>query len=167
MKTSIILGIDPGTASCGYGIIKMTSNNIEIMEHGCIRTKADQERGERLKYIYNKVSNLLKEYAPDCIAMERVFFYKGSGRNFSTALNVGEAVGVIRLCASINNVPVMEYTPTQVKEVLVGYGKADKKQVEFMVKEILKLEDSPASSHASDALACALTHRFHVEFSEE
>ncbi|MCD6310256.1 MAG: crossover junction endodeoxyribonuclease RuvC [Candidatus Eremiobacteraeota bacterium] len=163
----VIMGIDPGIASCGYGIIAIKPDKSELLECGCIRTNSKQDRGERLRIIYEKIDRLIKDFSPDCISMEKVFFYKGIGRNFSTALNVGEAVGVIRLCASQHNIPINEYAPTQVKEVIVGYGRADKKQVQLMVKEILNTEEIISTRHAADALACALTHRTNLEFGEE
>ena len=167
MKPAVVLGIDPGTASCGYGIITYDSEAVEALGHGCIRTNADQDRGERLKIIYDKVNELIEMFSPDHIVMERVFFYKGAGRNFSTAMNVGEAVGVIKLCAAQHGIPTFDYAPTRIKQVLTGHGKADKKEVEFMVNELLDLDIKISSSHASDALACALTHKFQMESGDE
>src|SRR3989344_206690 len=140
----IILGIDPGTATTGYGVI-VTKNHKhqkqdrnekpKVVDFGCITTTALFSPGERLKIIHEEIHKLIKKHKPDVISIENLFFFK----NLKTAMPVSQAKGVILLAAANNNIPIMEFTPLQVKMTVVGYGKAEKKQVQEMTKQLLDL----------------------------
>lgn len=147
----IILGIDPGTATTGYGLIKK-EKALELVDYGCIKTSKNLSSPERLKELYNQLDNLIKKYKPDIVAVEDIFFFK----NLKTVIKVSEARGVILLAASRLNIPVVEYTPLQVKQAVVGYGRAEKMQVQKMVKVLLNLKEAPKSDDAADALAIAI-----------
>jgi crossover junction endodeoxyribonuclease RuvC len=150
----IILGIDPGTAATGYGVIKADGGSCEVKGWGCLRTSASQEKGERLHEIYRGIADLIAVHRPDVLALERLFF----NRNVRTAMAVGEARGVIILAAHRGSVPVEEYTALQVKEVLSGYGRASKKEIQEMLMVLLSMDKRPTPDDASDALALALCH---------
>ena len=155
----IILGVDPGTATTGFGIIKEGKNNIEVIDYGCIITTPDMSDGNRLKLIHNKLTKLIKEHQPDVLAVERLFFFK----NLKTAMPVSQAKGVILLTAAKKNIPVYEYTPLQMKMAIAGYGKAEKKQVQQMIKVQLNLEERPDDKNkrkddATDALGIAMCY---------
>lgn len=149
-----ILGIDPGTAITGYGIIDRQFNNYRVVDYGSIQTQAHTPMEERLCKIYEGMRWLIKEYEPDEIAVEELFF----NRNVTTAITVGQARGVIILAAAQSGVKVNEYTPLQVKQAITGYGNAEKKQVQFMVKNILGLPRVPSPDDVADALAIAICH---------
>ncbi|MDD2568483.1 MAG: crossover junction endodeoxyribonuclease RuvC [Clostridia bacterium] len=149
-----ILGIDPGTAITGYGILDKHYNNYKVVDYGCIRTSAVLDMPKRIMEIYNGILWLIQEFKPDEVAVEELFF----NRNTTTALTVGQARGVILLAASQKNLNIGEYTPLQVKQAIAGYGKAEKKQVQFMVKTILKLPEIPKPDDVADALAIAICH---------
>ncbi|MBI5700441.1 crossover junction endodeoxyribonuclease RuvC [Candidatus Saganbacteria bacterium] len=151
MKT---LGIDPGTAIMGFGLVTDSERSLKALEFGCIRTTKENLPHERLRILYEKLGKLLKELRPDCIAIERLFF----ATNSKTAISVGEARGVALLAAARAKVVVAEYTPLQVKLAITGYGKADKNQVGQMVKNLLKLEEVPKPDDTADALAIAICH---------
>ena len=154
----IILGIDPGIADTGFGIIKKTGNKIGCLGYGSIKTPAKKEIADRLEIINNDLGILIKKHKPDLIAVEQLFFAK----NAKTALIVGHARGVVLLTAKQNNIPLTEFTPLQVKQAVTTYGKADKTQVQRMVKLILKLNVLPKPDDAADALAvaiCAINNR--------
>jgi len=151
----VILGIDPGTASTGYGILTI-DRNIKVTEYGCIHTSADKEMPERLKIIYQRVSDLIKEYHPDEVAVEQIYFSKNS----KTALSIAQARGVIMLSASLAGKKVFDYTPLEVKGAVVGYGRAEKQQVQYMLKDLLRLVEIPSPDDAADALAVALCHYY-------
>lgn len=148
----VILGIDPGLADTGFGIIKKQGNKLEIIDYGCIKTKAKTPTETRLMEIFQSLEKIIKKYNPEIIAIEQLFFCK----NVKTALAVGQARGVIILTAGTNNLTVAEFTPLQIKQALTGYGKASKKQIQDMVKIILKLNSIPKPDHAADALAAAV-----------
>jgi len=151
--TKIILGLDPGTATTGYGLIRVENNNrYSVIEYGCITTPANQELHLRLKTIYSDLNNIIKEFKPDVMAVERLFFCN----NAKTALSVGHVRGVILLAAADFNISLTEFTPLQVKQSICGYGKAQKKQVQEMVKIYLKLNELPKPDDAADALAIAI-----------
>jgi crossover junction endodeoxyribonuclease RuvC len=153
----IILGIDPGTASTGYGVVKSHGRDtLEALEYGCIRTDASTPRPVRLKEIFESLELLVSRHGPDVMAVEQLFFSKNS----KTALRVGEALGVVLLSAARAGVEVAEYTPLQVKETLTGYGRADKNDVREMVMMHLKLSSKPRPDDAADGLAIALCHCF-------
>lgn len=147
----IILGIDPGLADTGYGVL-IKDRELEYLIHGSIKTKAGLAIADRLAIIYRELKSIIKKYSPEVIAVEKLFFCK----NVKTALEVGQARGVILLTASQATLQLEEYTPLQVKQAVVGYGNADKRQVQLMVKTILNLKKIPEPDDAADALAVAI-----------
>lgn len=149
-----ILGIDPGYAIVGYGVIEYIGNSFKVVEYGKITTEAKKSLPERLLIIYNELEELLKKHNPDAVAVEELFF----NNNAKTAINVGQARGVILLCAAKHTKEVFEYTPLQVKQAVVGYGRAEKNQVQQMVKMLLNLEKIPKPDDVADALAVAVCH---------
>ncbi len=156
----IILGIDPGTATTGYGLISKDrkSSQVKAIEFGAIVTEKNLPLAKRLYIIYQEIDHLLNTFYPAEVAVEELFFNKNS----KTAISVGEARGVIMLNAAMHSIPIYEYTPLQVKQSVVGYGRAKKEQVIYMVKTILSLQDQVLSSDdVADALAVALCHAFH------
>ena len=150
----VILGLDPGTATTGYGVIRVLGNRFQMLEYGIISTPAKTPMEKRLEMIYDNLQELLQKWQPNQAAVEELFF----NQNITTAITVGQARGVLLLCCAQNNVPLAEYTPLQVKQALVGYGRADKKQIQQMVKMFLNLADIPKPDDAADALAIAICH---------
>ena len=151
----VVLGIDPGTATLGWGIIKRTEEvAYKVEAYGCIRTDKSTPFSRRLEEIHKQLGKIIKKYRPDIAAIEQLFFAK----NIKTAITVGEARGVAILAAVAANLAVAEYTPLQVKQSLVGYGRAEKKQMQKMLKVLLGLKDIPRPDDAADALAIALCH---------
>jgi crossover junction endodeoxyribonuclease RuvC len=148
-----ILGIDPGTRVTGYGIIKKTGNRLIHVDNGGIFTRADMDLADRLKLIYDGLCQVIKEYAPEAVAVEQIFLAK----NALSALKLGHARGAALLVGVNHGLPVFEYSALQVKSAVVGYGKAEKIQVQQMVKTLLKLPEI-AQEDASDALAVAICH---------
>ena len=147
----IILGIDPGIGRVGYGIIEKTGSKLKAVTYGCIETPKTDDHGLRLQMIKTDLGKIIREYKPEVIVIEKLFFQK----NVKTAGVVGEARGVILLLASESGARVLEVGPGQVKQALTGYGNADKKQMQQMVKIIFKLEKIPKPDDAADALAVA------------
>lgn len=158
----IIMGIDPGIAIVGYGILEFKGNSYKVMDYGAITTKAGVPIPDRLNQIYNEMNILIKKYKPEDIAFEELFFNK----NVKTAITVAQARGVEVLCAEKNRAGIYEYTPLQVKQALVGYGRASKSQVQDMVKLILNLDKIPKPDDVADALAVAITHGSSIKFKE-
>ena len=150
----VILGIDPGYATIGFGVIDYKGNKFKVLDYGIISTPAGIELSNRLEMIYDGVISLIEKYSPDAVAVEELFF----NTNVKTAIAVGHGRGVILLAAKKHNVFVDEYTPLQVKQAVVGYGRAEKKQVMEMVKIFLNLEKIPRPDDAADALAVAICH---------
>lgn len=150
----IILGVDPGTAISGFGVVETLGNRFKLLDYGCIRTEAGVLLEHRLEKIYQGMVTLINRWHPEEVAIEELFFNK----NTRTALTVGHARGVIFLAAAHHQVAIYEYTPLQVKQSVVGYGRADKHQVQFMVKTILSLSSLPKPDDAADALAIAICH---------
>ena len=149
----IILGIDPGVATTGYGVIKTEGNNKwSAIDYGCILTSPKIVFSKRLSKIFNELKFLIEKYKPEKIVVEKIYFAK----NVKTAFQVGEARGVIVLTADLNDVPICELTPLQVKQALTGYGQASKQQIQKMVKLVLKLKEIPKPDDAADALAIAM-----------
>jgi crossover junction endodeoxyribonuclease RuvC len=148
----IVLGIDPGTAALGYGVIERTGANLRSIDHGCLVTGPDEGLPERLLAIHTCVTELLELHRPSLIAVERLFF----SRNVQTALAVGQARGVVLLAAAQAGVPVREATPSEVKTAVAGYGAADKEQVGRMVALLLDLTAAPRPDDTADALAVAI-----------
>lgn len=149
----IILGIDPGTATTGYGLINFDKKNIEYLDCGCIITQKETPPEQRLKEIYNQLNKLIKENKPDVLSVEKLFFFK----NLKTAIPVSQAKGIILLAAAKKKIPVYEFTPLQVKMNIVGYGRAQKQQVQKMIKVLLKLKEIPRPDDAADALGLAVS----------
>lgn len=149
----LILGIDPGTSIVGFGIVKKEKNGLNCEEYGCIKTAPKISSSEKLLQIERELDSLIKKNQPDEIALEKLFFFK----NIKTAIGVAEARGVILAVCAKNNKTVHEFTPLQIKQAVSCYGRADKKQVQKMVKLILNLKDLPKPDDAADALACAIT----------
>lgn len=153
-KNSIILGIDPGFATTGFAFITETNKQIEVLDYGVITTATGQEFSERLKSLHLHLTALIKKYQPGVVAVEKLFFSK----NVKTALDVAQARGVILLTAIQADLPLFEFTPLQVKQAICGYGRAEKCQIQNMVKNILHLTKIPKPDDAADALAVALTY---------
>ena len=150
----VILGVDPGLAIVGWGVVQYTANRFSPMAYGSIQTKAGLPVEERLSQIYDRLSAIIEKYKPDAIAVEELFW----NTNVTTGIVVAEARGVILLCAKKHDVPIFEYTPMQVKQAVVGYGKADKKQVISMVTLMLGLKEPPKPDDTADAIAIAICH---------
>ena len=149
-----ILGIDPGYAIMGYGIIDMKGNHFDVVAYDSILTDKDMEMPDRLKHLYTMLMSVIQQYEPEVAAVEELFF----NNNAKTAILVGQARGVALLACSNSGIDIAEYTPLQIKQALVGNGRADKKQVQFMVKTILGLSKVPKPDDTADALAAAITH---------
>ena len=150
----IILGIDPGYAIVGWGIIDYTANRFSVIYQGAVTTEAKTPFNERLEAVYDGVEDIIKRYKPSALAIEKLFY----NTNAKTVIDVAQARGVINLAAVKNGVPIFEYTPLQVKQSVVGYGRAEKKQVQEMTRVILKLEKIPKPDDTADALAMAICH---------
>lgn len=150
----VIFGIDPGTATTGYAVIRKEGQRLASLEHGVIRTPAADSPPVRLLAIHSRLSALLDQFLPDALVTERLFF----SRNETTALSVGRTIGVVLLAAAARGIPWVEYTPMEVKMAVVGYGGADKKQVQYMVQRILALDAPPRPDDAADAVAVAICH---------
>lgn len=148
----IILGIDPGTATTGWGVVEKSDGQLYPVGYGCIKTAKDLTTAERLRNIHREFNQILKKYKPQRIAVEDIFFFK----NLTTAVKVSQARGVIMACAGCADMPVSEYTPLQVKQAATSYGRAQKRQVQKMVKLILGLKEIPKPDDAADALAVAI-----------
>ncbi|MCI2115306.1 MAG: crossover junction endodeoxyribonuclease RuvC [Acidaminococcus sp.] len=149
----LALGIDPGTAICGYGLVQMERSRLIPIHYGAVFTDKDELPERRLQKIYLELSDLIKNYKPDFMTVEKLFF----NRNVTTAIAVGQARGVILLSAAMANLPVYEYTPIQIKQAITGTGRADKKQVTYMVTKLLHLKEEPKPDDVADALAIAIT----------
>ena len=149
-----ILGIDPGMAIVGYSILEFDGKNIELLHSGSIQTEKGQRESLRLLEIFNDMTSIVEKYKPDVCAIAKLFFV----RNITTALPVSQARGVILVCAIKECGRLYEYTPLQIKQSLTGNGRADKKQMQFMVTRLLNLKAVPKPDDAADGLAVALTH---------
>lgn len=157
MKNKIrVLGIDPGTAIVGWGILEQTEKTREIktIDYGQITTPSDLPDAERLNLIATDLKELIKEYKPDEVAVEELFYFK----NKKTVISVAQARGVILYILKNKKLTIGEYTPLQIKQSLTGYGRADKKQMQLMIKNVLKLKEIPKPDDAADALAVSLCH---------
>lgn len=153
IQQTTILGLDPGLADTGYGLIEKQGQKLKMIACGSIKTSSRADFIERLKIIHQELVKIIKKYKPDTVAVEQLFFCK----NVKTALLVGQARGVCLMTIAENNLPIFEYTPLQVKQALTSYGKADKNQVGRMVKLLLNLKSVPEPDDAADALAVAIT----------
>lgn len=155
-----ILGLDPGTATTGYGIIDVEDGELRLVVYGVIETAAGEPAEQRLQSIFRQTNSLIATYRPNRAAVEQLFF----GRNITTAIAVGQARGVLLLALADAAIPMSEYSPPKVKEAVTGYGKAEKAQMQLMVRHLLGLEESPHPDDAADALAVAITHARYVAF---
>ena len=149
-----ILGIDPGYAILGWGVIDVVGNRFSVVDYGSTLTDTKMEMPARLQVLYNGLTELIHKYKPDDASIEQLFF----NSNAKTAILVGEARGVAVLACANGNLNIGEYTPLQIKQALVGYGRADKKQVQYMVKTMLNLKSVPKPDDTADALAAAICH---------
>ncbi|HHV62031.1 MAG TPA: crossover junction endodeoxyribonuclease RuvC [Firmicutes bacterium] len=156
----LVIGIDPGTATTGYGIVRNSAGRLIAVDYGYIKTPAREKPEARLEEIYLGVQALIDRYRPDAVAVEELFF----NRNAKTALAVGQARGVILLAVARSRVELFEYTPLQVKQAIAGYGRADKAQMQRMIKLLLGLTEIPSPDDAADALAVAVCHIHSVRF---
>lgn len=150
----IILGIDPGYAIVGYGVIDYRNNHFNVIDYGAILTDTKTPFNERLEKIFDDLSAIIDKYAPEAMSLEKLFY----NNNAKTVIDVSQARGVIMLAAQKKGVKVFEYTPLQVKQSVVGYGRAEKKQVQEMTRRILALEKVPKPDDTADALAMAICH---------
>ena len=150
----IILGIDPGLATTGFGVIAHDKNHFQVIQYGVIRTPSQTPLPDRLVKIQEGIQTLIEKYHPECAAIEELFF----NTNAKSAFLVGQARGVAVVTAAAAGLPVYEYTPLQVKQGVAGYGRADKQQVQQMVKTLLHLKEIPKPDDAADALAIAICH---------
>jgi crossover junction endodeoxyribonuclease RuvC len=151
----IVIGIDPGLARLGYGVIEAADGHIRMVCYGCIETSGRNLRAsERLLKIYTAVEGLLEQHRPSHLSLEKLFFAK----NISSAMGVSEVRGIVLLAAEQRAVPVTEYTPNQVKQAITGSGRADKRQMQEMIKRLLRLDEIPSPDDAADALSIALCH---------
>ncbi|MEG0545641.1 MAG: crossover junction endodeoxyribonuclease RuvC [Oscillospiraceae bacterium] len=150
----IILGIDPGYAIVGFGVINYTANKFTVLDFGAVTTPAGMNFNRRIEIIYDEIDALMKKYSPKALAIEKLFY----NTNAKTVIDVAQARGVVMLAAQKNRVEAFEYTPLQVKQSVVGYGRAEKKQVQEMTKVILNLDKIPKPDDTADALAMAICH---------
>ena len=150
----LVLGIDPGTAITGYGLVKGEDDDLTLVVYGTITTSSDWPQPERLQRIYQELTAVIEDRQPTAVAVEELFFSK----NVRTALSVGQARGVVLLAAANAGLPIHEYTPLQVKQAIVGYGRATKDQVQQMVRMLLALDSVPQPDDAADAIAVAICH---------
>ncbi|MDQ4081790.1 MAG: crossover junction endodeoxyribonuclease RuvC [Actinomycetota bacterium] len=149
-----VLGIDPGTAACGYGIVSQDAGRLRALDHGWWRTASRERPERRLREIFERVDALVRAHEPDVAVLEESFV----GVDARTALSVGQARGAVLVACALADVPCVEYPPAHVKQAVCGYGRADKAQVQRMVKAILALDRAPSPHHAADALAVAICH---------
>ncbi len=156
------MGVDPGIAIVGYGFVELFGNSYKVLDYGAITTKAKIPLPDRLDLIYQEMNDLINQYKPEDIAFEELFFNK----NVKTAITVAQARGVEVLAAKKSGANLYEYTPLQVKQALVGYGRATKSQIQDMVKIILNLNKVPKPDDVADALAVAITHGSSIKFKE-
>ncbi len=149
-----IIGIDPGYAIVGFGVLEYMGNKFSVIDFGAITTQAGEPFNQRLKTIYDDLSYVLNKFKPETMAIEKLFF----NTNQKTVIDVAQARGVISLCATQHNLDIAEYTPLQVKQSVVGYGRAEKKQVQELTRQILNLREVPKPDDTADALALAICH---------
>ncbi|NKQ35504.1 MAG: crossover junction endodeoxyribonuclease RuvC [Chloroflexi bacterium] len=155
-----VLGLDPGTATTGYGIVDAEDGELTAVAYGAITTPAKMEMPYRLQMIQQELQQLIDKFQPDTAGIEEVFF----GRNVTTAITVGQARGVLMLTLVNAGIPIGEYSPPKIKDAVTGYGKADKQQVQLMVRNLLDLTETPRPDDAADGLAVAITHYHYQRF---
>lgn len=149
-----IIGIDPGTGIMGFGVIDVDGQRVQLVDAGVIRTPVKEDDAVRLETIYQELTDIIVQTKPQIMSVEKLFF----SRNVTTAMTVSQARGVVLLCARLAGLEIFEYTPMQIKQAITGYGKADKKQMQEMVRVLLNLKEVPKPDDAADALAAAITH---------
>ncbi len=149
-----ILGIDPGTGILGFGVIDVDGRKAQLVDAGVIRTPVHEDDSVRLQTIFEELTDIIVQTKPQIMSVEKLFF----ARNVTTAMTVAQARGVVLLCGIQAGLTLFEYTPMQIKQAVTGYGKADKKQMQEMVRVLLQLKEIPRPDDAADALAAALTH---------
>ena len=149
-----VIGIDPGLALMGYGVVESDGYRFKVLDYGVLETPAHTKDGDRLLCLFKGLNELFEKYQPDAVSVEELFFNK----NVKTAIAVGQARGVALLAVTNFGIPLFEYTPLQAKQAVVGYGRAEKQQIQHMVKTILNLKEIPKPDDAADALAIAITH---------
>ncbi|HTH72375.1 MAG TPA: crossover junction endodeoxyribonuclease RuvC [Candidatus Pristimantibacillus sp.] len=149
-----IIGIDPGTGILGFGVVEANGRKIELVDAGVIRTPVKEDDAVRLETIFQELTDIIVQTKPQIMSVEKLFFV----RNITTGITVAQARGVVLLCARLAGLEIFEYTPLQIKMAVTGYGRADKKQIQEMVRVLLKLKEVPKPDDAADALAAALTH---------
>lgn len=149
-----ILGIDPGTGILGFGVIEVEKGHAQLVDAGVIRTPAKEDDAVRLQIIFEEITSIIAEAKPAEMAVEKLYF----AQNVTTAMTVAQARGVVLLAGQQAGLSIYEYTPLQIKQALTGYGRAEKKQIQEMVRVILNLKEIPKPDDCADALACALTH---------
>jgi crossover junction endodeoxyribonuclease RuvC len=159
---TVVLGIDPGLASTGYGVIEVVPNRFRHLAHGVISTEAGSPIGERLQKLYEETQELITAYGPSGAGIESIYF----ARNAKSVIPVAQARGVVLLALSQARVAPGEYTPQDIKQAVVGQGRAEKEQVQEVVRLLLGLAERPSPDHAADALAAAICHAHNAEFSE-
>ena len=155
----LALGIDPGTAICGYGFVETIGSRSVAKEYGAITTSPKARMEDRLLKLYDSLDEIIKKYKPDAMGIEQLFF----NRNVTTAIPVGQARGIVLLAAAKNNLRIIEQTPLQVKQAVTGYGKATKEQVIYMVTKLLRLPEPPKPDDVADALAVAICATHYME----
>jgi crossover junction endodeoxyribonuclease RuvC len=149
-----ILGIDPGTGILGFGVIDATKGKTQLVDAGVIRTPVHEDDAVRLQTIFDELTDIIEHTKPSVMSVEKLFF----ARNVTTAMTVAQARGVVLLCGKQAGLEIFEYTPMQIKQAITGYGRADKKQIQEMVRVILGLKEVPKPDDCADAIAAALTH---------
>ena len=152
-----ILGIDPGTGICGFGVIDVIRNKPQLVDAGVISTPPHTPLPDRLEDIYDSLNEIIADTKPDVVSIEKLFFMQ----NITTGISVAEARGVCILVAKQHKLPIFEYSPNEIKKTMTGYGHADKKQMQEMVRMTLKLDQAPKPDDAADALAAAICHSLH------
>jgi crossover junction endodeoxyribonuclease RuvC len=156
-----ILGIDPGTGILGFGVIDVLApGKAKLVDGGVIRTPVKQADSDRLKTIYDELTGIIQEHKPTIMSVEKLFF----AQNVTTAMSVSQARGVVLLCGIQNNLTLFEYTPLQIKQAITGYGRADKKQMQEMVRILLNLKEIPKPDDCADALAAAICHSMTAQY---
>jgi crossover junction endodeoxyribonuclease RuvC len=161
--THIVMGIDPGTATTGYGVVAQTNaGDFVLLACGVIRTPAHTPMHLRLLELFTDLQKLIQEFQPHAMAVEKLFF----GRNVTTAISVGQARGAVLLVAAMAHLVVAEYTPAEVKQAIAGYGNAEKRQVQEMVQRLLNLEETPKPDDAADGVAIAICHLHRIHYQD-
>ncbi len=150
----LVLGIDPGTASTGWGVVSKEGDDLVLVGYGTVNTSQDTPLPQRLQTIHRELGEVISQHRPDAVVVEKLFFSK----NVKTALSLGQARGVALLAAADAGIPLYEYTPLEVKQSVVGYGRASKDQIQQLVKMLLRLDSVPQPNDAADAIAVAICH---------